>query len=407
MNRRELLSLVGFIGLGSLVQGCGSAAPHASPAAPATAEQDEGPGAAAALAGFAGQLYAGLTPDHGNLVFSPWSIAMVLSMVREGAVGETAGELDTVLGSPWPGLGDGLAAGARALRSARGTLNYGNSLWGQRDLAWKDPFLDRLDRVYGAPLRRSDFRSDPEAARREINDWVDQQTKGKIPELLTPDLVDAAVRLVLVNALHFKAPWAEPMAEAGKLPFTTAAGAKVKVPTLAGAGTWPWLSNDELDATALPCDGGDFAMVVILPKDQTATAGLNASVFGEVLAAPAMSVTVQLPAWKFKQRVLLNELLQHLGVELAFDPDRADFSAMTDQERLCLAFVVHEALIEVNAKGIEAAAATAAGMRVGSGSVLQEVLVLDRPFTYALMHVPTTTPLFLGRVADPTQQLAT
>lgn len=398
MNRRDLFTLTAALGVAGLLPGCASGQLWAGPANPLPQGTDgDASRSAKAIASFATRLFGRL--GEGNVVFSPWSIAMVLAMVREGAVGATAAELDHVLGAAAPQFGDDLATGARAILTGRGELHVGSSLWGQQGLTWQQPFLDRLEGTYAAPLRRADFRTATEPARQQINAWVGQQTAGKIPELLVPGLIDNSTRLVLVNALHFKAPWEQPLVERGSQPFTTAEGA-VSVPTLAGGGIWPWLEKDGVRGTAVPCEGRDFTLAVVLPKDRTAS--VDATVFGEVLAASSAPVTVQLPAWKFRLKVMLTQALQQLGVRLAFDPNSADFSGMTDAERLYLSFVVHEALIEVNAKGIEAAAATAAGMAAAGAAAEPEHLVLDRPFSYALMHVPTATPLFVGRVADPT-----
>lgn len=405
MKRRDLFSLAAAVGAGSLLSGCASTVKPAAPlpartTSPAVDESNT------PLAGMAGKLFDKLVRE-GNVAFSPWSIAMVLSMVREGAVGQTAAELDALLGAPAPGFGNDLAAGAEMMLSAGDRLHVGNSLWGQDGLAWQHAFLDRLEGIYGAPLRLTDFASAPEAARTDINSWVKKQTIGKIPELITPGLIDDATRLVLVNALHFKAPWATPMFDGGKLPFITEEGKRVvKVPTLRGHGTWPWLSNKGLSGTAIPCEGGDFSLVVVLQEDATSSTPIKPTLFTDVLDAPPKPVGVQLPAWKLRQKVMLNDTLKEIGVKLAFDPERADFSAMTAEARLFLAFVVHEALIEVNANGIEAAAATAGGMNVTSALVDPESLVLDRPFTWALMSVPTRTPLFVGRVDDPTAELS-
>ncbi|HSK33821.1 MAG TPA: serpin family protein [Propionicimonas sp.] len=400
MNRRELLSLATAVGAGSLLSGCASTPPAALPSPSSTpspvAPAEIQPG----LPGFAGQLFGALAPGNSNIVFSPWSIATVLSMVREGAVGATAAELDTLLGATAPEFGDSLAAGARAMQAAGGRLAVANCLWGQQGLGWSQPFLTRLETTYRAPLRQADFASDAEAARLEINQWVDHRTRGKIPTLIDPGLIDELTRLVLVNALHFKAPWSEPMVELGSRSFATAEGKKVMVPTLTGAGNWPWLSTTDANATAIPCEGRDFALVVALPKDATSRGFVDPSTCAKVLEAPPAPVSVQLPAWKFRLKVKLTEILKQLGLRLAFD-DRADFSGMTTQEQLQLGFVVHEALIEVNAKGIEAAAATAGGMGATGALVDPKELVLNRPFSYALMHVATATPLFLGRVGDP------
>jgi serpin B len=407
MYRRELLLLSAGLALGTMLPGCASAAPPASsPASLPPAEVTPNPGptaASSALDAFSDALMAKLAPSPSNVVFSPWSIAMVLSMVREGALGVTADELDALLGASSPAFGDDLALRSRAMRGAGSRLSEANCLWGQRDLAWKTAFLTRLDAVYRAPLRQSDFRTDPDAVRREINAWVADQTRGKIPQLIDPGLVDASTRLVLVNALHFKAPWAEPLTEAGRLPFTTAAGATVEVPTLTGSELRPWWEHDGLAGTALSCEGRDFALVLVQRKDPATPVPVSA--FGDVLDADEALVTVQLPAWKLKLHAELTPILTDLGVRTAFGAN-ADFTGMTEQERLELSFVVHEAIIEVNAKGIEAAAATAAGMRVAGAAGEPKKLVLDRPFSYALMHVPSRTCLFLGQVADPTSEVA-
>ncbi len=405
MNRRELLSLAAAVGAGTLLPGCGSTVPSAAPGSSTpspVAPYEIQPG----LPGFGGRLFDALAPDHSNVLFSPWSIAMVLSMVREGAVGETATELDTLLGGAAPGFGDSLAAEARAMQSASGTLHVANSLWGQDRLGWKEPFLARLERTYGAPLRQVDFTTGAESARQDINQWVARQTKGKIPALIDPGLIDAMTRLVLVNALHFKAPWLAPMRELGRRPFSAATGHKVMIPTLAGGGSWSWWESTDCSATAIPCDGGDFALVVALPKDPTSRGSVDPSTYGKVLKAAPVPVALQMPAWKFRLKVMLTGVLKQLGLTLAFDAHRADFSGMTAQERLALGFVVHEAMIDVNAKGIEAAAATAGGMVATGALVDPRELVISGPFSYALMHVATATPLFLGRVGDPSVESA-
>lgn len=396
MNRRDLLGM--SLGLAAVLSGCASGVSPSRTATPTTpAGADIGPGGATgSFAAFSDGLMRQLAPKPANVVFSPWSIATVLAMVREGAAGATAAELAGALGAPPPGLNE------LAVRAGTAQLHAGNALWGQRDLAWQQAFLDRLATAYAAPLHRADFRAAYESVRTEINTWVDGQTVGKIPQLLTPGLLTPDTRLVLVNAVHFKAPWAEPLSELGARPFTTADGGTVNVPSLAGTSFRPWWTSGGLTGSAVFCEGNEYALVVVLPKD--AKTPVPASTFAEVLAADPASVAIQLPAWKFRLRAELSPLLQELGIRQAFDPDRADFSGMTAAERLFLDFVVHEAVVEVNAKGIEAAAATAAGMAAAGAPVEPESLVLDRPFRWALMHVPTTTFLFLGQVADPTRE---
>jgi serine protease inhibitor len=406
MDRRSLFTIGAALFGSTVFAGCTTALP--GPAEPsARLVPTPGPGSAVMLNScvleFAGELLQRLVTKDPNAVCSPWSVAMVLSMLREGAREQTGAEIDHVLGTSAPQLGDELADGYRRMQ-ASGRIQVANALWGQQGFAWNESFLARLRDGYFAPLAQTDFSGNTEQSRLAINDWVSRQTTGKIPDLLEPGTLTPDTRLVLANALHFAAPWIQPLAEMGLKPFRTPTGESVSVETLSGGGWWPWLSGDGWRGTALPCEGHDFALVVVQPETEDAGAKpVPGHLFTEVLTAEPTSVSVQLPAWKFSLKVQLKELLRDLGITAAFDPDRADLGAMTASERLYVGFVVHQSVFEVNAKGIEAAAATAGGAVAGAGAVDPKTLILDRRFSYALMHVPTQTPLFVGQVADPTQ----
>ena len=399
MDRREFITLAAALGAVVLVPGCAAPVagkPSAAPSRTATLAPD-GP----LLAGFAAALLAGLAAKPTNVIVSPWSIGIALSMIREGAVGTTADQLDALLGGSAPALGDALNSQAAAFRAATDTsVNIANALWGQRDLAWQQPFLDRLTQSYAAPLNQVDFGGRPDDIRLDINDWVAKQTKDKITDLLDKGLVTDSTRMVLVNALYFKAAWAIAMDELGDQPFRTPTGT-VQVPFLGNLGMRPWFEDAGWQGSVHYCKNDDFALVVALPRSEKAGGAVPSGLFGEVLAATATEVNLRMPAWKTDYKTQLRPLLETLGVELAFNPDLADFSGMTTQEKLYLDFLIHQATIEVTAAGIEAAAATAGGMAAGAAPMEPKQLVLDRPFSYALMHVPSRTPLFVGHLADP------
>ncbi|PFG17828.1 serpin B [Propionicimonas paludicola] len=400
MDRREFLTLAAALGAVSLVPGC------AAPVASQPSVKPSGSGTAAAVGGplladFAASLLAGLAPKPTNLILSPWSIAMALSMVREGAVGKTADELDALLGGTAPALGDALHSQTAAFATAKDVqVNTANALWGQQDLAWQPAFLDRLTKGYGAPLNQVDFGAHPDDIRVDINKWVVDQTKDKIKDLLSQGSLTADTRLVLVNAIYFKAAWAVLLDKLGDREFHT--GDKtVKVPFLGKLGQRPWFEDDTWRGSVQSCKNPDFALVVVLPKQAHSTVAVPSGLFGKVLAAAPAQVKLRMPAWKTDYRTQLRPLLETLGVELAFNPDLADLSGMTTQEKLFVSFVVHQATIDVTSGGIEAAAATAVGMELTSGVTDAKELELDRPFSYALMHVPSRTPLFVGQLADP------
>jgi serine protease inhibitor len=400
MDRREFFTLAAALGAVTLIPGCAAPAagqPSATPSGSGTAATAGGP----VLAEFAASLLAGLAPKPTNLIISPWSIAIALSMIREGAVGKTADELDKLLGGTAPALGDALNSQAAAFRKAKDAqVNIANALWGQQDLAWAQTFLDRLAKGYGAPLNQVDFGDHPDDIRVDINDWVDDQTKDKISDLLSQGLLTNSTRMVLVNAIYVKAAWAVVLDEVGDQSF--AAGDKtVQVPFLANLGMRPWFEDDTWQGSVQYCKNTDFALVLVLPTQAHSTAAVPAGLFSTVLAATPAEVNLRMPAWKTDYKTQLRPLLETLGVELAFNPDLADFSGMTTQEKLYLDFLIHQATIEVTAGGIEAAAATAGGMAAGAAPSEPKQFVLDRPFSYALMHVPSQAPLFVGQLADP------
>ncbi|MGH3367433.1 MAG: serpin family protein, partial [Nocardioidaceae bacterium] len=159
---------------------------------------------------FTARLYGLLATERGNLVCSPYSVAVALAMTRNGARGRTAEEMDAVLQGPSAErLDAAMNALAQRLEDRAGTLDVACSLWGQRDLRWEEPFLDALARHYGAGMRLVDYRSDPDGAARQISTWTTDATHGKIPELIPAGVLDEMTRLVLVNAVYFKGTWAE------------------------------------------------------------------------------------------------------------------------------------------------------------------------------------------------------
>jgi serpin B len=205
--------------------------------------------AAAAAAGvvraFGADLYRHLSRSAGNLVCSPYSVAVALAVGRTGARGQTATEMDRVLRAPRPQqLNDGLGALEALLEQRSGrvrradgsaaevvALRVANSLWGQQDLAWQTAFLDALARHYGAGIRLVDYRADEERARSQINAWTSEQAHGKIDQLMPQGVLDSLTRLVLVNAVYLKAPWEQPFEPnlTRVRPFSRADGSTVEV----------------------------------------------------------------------------------------------------------------------------------------------------------------------------------
>lgn len=415
--------------------------------------------AVASINAFAVDAYRRLLDDEiatTNAVFSPTSIALALGMVRAGARDATGAEMDEVLHTDgWEALGPGLNALSQALASRSDrwvdldgaprevALRIANTTFAQRNWTLEPDFLDRIAGAFGAGVNLVDYLADADAARRTINAWVKRETADRIPELLLPPDVTSDTRLYLVNAIYLKAEWDKWFDDDGTeaRAFTRLDGSKVDVPTMAtyrGALTpiTPVASGDGWTATELRYRTRDegrldppLAMTLIRPDDLAEfEAALSARVFRDIVAkldaqrdgwfevaCPGESesgcypydLTLYLPRFGIETRASLGRLLQSLGMPTAFDPAAADLTGIHRPESLddnpFIKNVIHQANIDVDEKGTEAAAATAVGVDTGGGpSALDEItLRFDRPFLFLLRDVETGAILFMGRVVDP------
>ena len=415
-----------------------SDAPRAS-APPSAAKK-----AAAAINAFGVDLYRRMLAD-GTLdpakgaVVSPTSIALALAMARAGAKGETAVQMDRVMRSAGADtLAEAMNALDRALASRTGRFDiYGgessgdvllkiaNAPFAQEGMPLEQPYLDTLASRYGAGVRLVDYRTDPDGARKVVNAWVKKQTAGRIPDLLGKPDVTTLTRLVLVNAMYLKAPWLNPFDAAATKPgrFTRADGSRVTVPTMSlvscqgiGLCDLPYAAGAGWRAVELPYLGDSLAMTIIVPDDLAAfERGLTSQKLTRVVGAlrteppgttnVVYDVKVTMPRFGIEARADLADTLVAMGMPVAFDIERADFSGISPIARetgLYIKKVIHQANIDVDEKGTEAAAATAVVMATGGGPGSREVVFkVDRPFLFLVRDVPTGAILFMGRVTDP------
>ena len=363
-------------------------------------------------------LYRAIAKSGTNIVISPASIGIALAMARAGARGDTATQMDAVMRSLGTDQGAaGINALAQALSSRSGTfkdmmggshdltLRIANAPYVQQGLNLQPGFLDALASRFGAGIRLVDYKKDPEAARQLINGWVSDQTEKRIPQLLAQGTVDDLTRLMLVNAIYLKAPWATPfnVAATATKPFIRADGSTVSVPTMATGGELAYAKGSGWQAVELPYLGQSLAMTLILPDDMSAfTTGLDSGLFGQIVSGLSTAeVDLSLPRFSIETATDLAQTLGAMGMPIPFDPNRADFSGISTDEPLYISHVIHQANISVDEKGTEAAAATAVGISAGAAPLQQVVLKLDHPFLFALRDVQTGAILFLGQVADP------
>lgn len=360
--------------------------------------------AARADAAFGARLHRALKAA-GNTVFSPASVAAALKMALAGARGETADELAAALGVDSPGeaaasLGE---LGALDADGSDGlTLRSPNTMWLDETLTVREAYLETLAGSTG--VERCDFAGAPGPSRERINAAVERHTEGKIANLLSPSLVTPDTRLILVNAVYLNALWRHPFpADSTRdKPFYPERMSPAPTPTMRLETRMAYHSGGGCQSVLLPYRGGNLAMAVVLPDGPLSefAPGFDLEPELENLLGPGSEclVNLSLPRFRVESSFRLKDVLQAIGVRRAFTRD-ADFGGIC-AEPVAIGDVVHKAFIDVAEEGTEAAAATAAMFRA-SGIVRRPepdvILVVDRPFLFAIVDTETGLPLFQGQ----------
>jgi serpin B len=396
-------------------------------------------GAVTANNAFAVDLYGQLRAQSAssNLLSSPISASLALTMTYAGAQGTTATQMATALhyGSAASTIFDGQNAlsqalasrGPAAFQASEGTdsssddyeLQVVNAVWGEKSYPWEAPFLDILAEDYGTGVYLWDFMNDWQAVTPVINDWVSDETSNKIEDLLPSGAIKYNTRMVLVNAVHLKFPWATPFdpTETAPASFTTAAGSTVSTPFMNQTGEMQYVDDGNAQIVGLPLFDGQVAVVIALPHGDLATyeAGLTASSGGIKMPTESAGVELSLPKVSFTSPSFsLKTALTTMGMPLAFDAVHADFKGLCSSPPevgavLYIQDVLQKAMIGVEEGGVEAAAATAvivgADAAVGDDAGVDTPVVMNvnRPYLLTIVDVPTNTVLFLGHIVDPTQ----
>ena len=342
----------------------------------------------------------------GNEVISPLSLSIALAMLREGARGETAQQIDDVLGFPADGRADAYNALLHDLASLRGKdLQIADQTFIQHCFTPETSYLDTLARSYGSGMQSIDFGS-PGAADL-INKWVADRTDDRIKKLIDPNELDPTTVLMLVNAINMDAKWTTPFdpIDTHRAAFSTPDGsAKVSMMHDRQMSV-DYAHGDGWQAVRLPYQDGRLSMWVLLPRaDGDPYALLSPHALSSV-AWLQRRVDVSLPKWDFQTRLSPIDALKSLGMTDVFDPgSKADLSGISTDMYLYVDFVAHVANITVGEKGTKAAAATAIGVVPASGTVSRGLrFTADHPFAFAIMDDSTGIPVFEGVVTDPSQ----
>ena len=351
-----------------------------------------------------------------NLVLSPLSISIALSMAYAGAAGDTATEMKTVLRDPFANdtyyramnqLLLDLRSRNRAAISAQDPrsieLAMVDAVWLQRGMSVRAPFLDILSSRYDAGVHLADFKGNPNGERVTMNNFASDATKGQIKDLIPPGAIDELTRAVLLNAAYLKASWESPFAKQDTRDgsFRVAPGTQVTVPMMHKVtGGMHYASGSNFQAVELPYVGGDLKMLIVLPAEGQLQAVRNSmdDAWFRALAFADTAVSLSLPKFRITWGTEeFKETLAALGMARAFDRSRADFSNITTDEKLYLTNVLQKAFVGIDESGTEAAAVSASP---GGGLGSPEHVTVDHPFLFAIVD-KTGAVVFAGQVMDP------
>ena len=351
--------------------------------------------------------------NEGNLFISPYSIFTALAMTYEGARGETADEMATVLSVEQDN--ESFHTYMKNLYEVLNTKNEeynistANALWVKENLQLLEVYLNVIQEYYGGDAAEVDY-SNPTEAAAIINQWVENQTNGLIKDLITADAINPLTALILTNAIYFKGIWKtqfDPVNTTNRT-FEISAGTSVETPTMSLIDTedvFNYAETDDLQILELPYTGDDISMIILLPKNNDLSSTIDtidSDMFSEWTESMVETkVDIYLPKFKVETSYTLKNYLIELGMNIPFTSS-ADFSGITGGKDLFISQVIHKAFIDVNEEGTEAAAATAVIMEFTSnGGSSRIVFNCNHPFIYLIQHKQTETILFMGSISDP------
>ncbi len=349
---------------------------------------------------FGFDLYQAIRSTSGNLVYSPYSISTVMAMAYEGAKGNTEKQMSKTLHFPFlknPAVNSSdLKISVSTSKEGDNTfkLKVANSLWGQKSYGFRPEFLTTLNKSFDTELQLVDFQSDGgrQEASSAINQWVNQSTEGMIKKIVSQDSLTDDTRLILANAIYFKAEWAKKFVldpPDVEFKFTLLDGNTVTFPRMSVVERFGYTEGEGYQIVELPYKGNQMTMVIVLPEKggfESIEKQFNAQFVEQVLSSlkPQM-VDLYMPKFKYEAQLSLANTLSDLGMPDAFNYGQANFSGMDGTKELYISQVIHKAVIAVDETGTEAAAVTTIGLVAGcGGNVVRPPIPMrvNRPFLF-------------------------
>lgn len=343
-----------------------------------------------------------------NIIVSPLSISYALSMTLNGAAGATReamlealrvnGLTPEIINSSYKSLSEALLSVDK-----RVIISVANSVWTENNFVVKKPFTDILTNYYSAEARSFDV-NDP-LAPKQINTWIESKTNGLIKDMV--DELDPSTVMLLINAIYFKGKWNSQFDKANTVnkPFYKHDGQTIDVPMMKQKADFKVFTGDNFVLAEFPYGQGNFVMDVLLPNDKNGLSSIVSSLSDTnfetwIEGLSERETELSFPRFKYGYKKKLKSILTDMGMGIAFYGG-ADFSNISDLD-LLINDVTHQAFIETNEEGTEAAAATVVDIRLTSMPPAPIVLNIDHPFIYIIREVTTNSILFMGKVADPT-----
>jgi serpin B len=353
-----------------------------------------------------------------NVVVSPYSVAEAFAMLRAGARGKTASQLDAVLTQRGNSVQHSQRSDLRRqltldrVEGSGGVTRIANSLWTAANYPIDPAFVATATQSYDAQTAQLDFAKNAEAAA-AINEWISGQTDKLIVDLVPPDALSGLTRAVLVNAVYFRGKWLRPFTVAETRPGRFRVSKKTAVDAPFMSGTASVTPGKAVTEISLFYTHGYVMRIAIPASASPSSAALRSAMDALMQARPkdwgrCSNIAVRIPKWEGRTATLLMPPLQQLGVTDAFDPKLADLTGISPQaaaDRLFISEALHEATIAVDEQGTVAAAATALFAEAVSAPppnvACPKSVSVDKPFVYVIEHVETGEMLFAGRVNNP------
>lgn len=357
---------------------------------------------------FSFELYKTIANSEKNILISPLSLAIALSMTLTGARGNTAEQMKKLL-NPDDDK-EIFSKYSKIISYFKNiyTVKIANRLYLQKDYTIESDFIVFLQDIFQNDCGIVDFANNSINAKNEINTWISTITEGNIKNLLNN--VDSLTRIILISAIYFKGFWAKKFSKSltEKLPFNLNSNKFIKIEMMYQKGKFGYIEDNELKANILelPYEGHSLSMIIILPFELNGLKEienkLNSNKFVNLchsLRNNLQNIHVWLPKFKIEYSINLKPVLSELGIEDLFNPSKADLSGINKAETLFVKEVVHKTFIEINEEGTEAAAATAVRINKRSLDLWLEFKA-DHPFLYFIVEHKFNI-LFLGTLKLP------